>query len=80
MTLSTSGTACTQRTRGKIPPSFSIVHVEPERMVIVMRNSGQSTGRTVVVPRKPPHENAVADRRRRGLQAAEAGARIGMPS
>jgi 3',5'-cyclic AMP phosphodiesterase CpdA len=79
MTLSTSGTAFTKRTRGKIPPSFSIVHVEPERIVISMRNSGQSTSRTAVVPRRRPHENAVTGRRR-GLQAAEAGAHIGMLS
>jgi 3',5'-cyclic AMP phosphodiesterase CpdA len=72
MTLSTSGTACTRRTRGKTPPSFSIVRVMPDRVEVVMRNTGQSTGRNASVARMRPHDTG-AIRRRRGLQAAQAG-------
>ncbi len=75
MTLSTSGTACTKRTRGKTPPSFSIVRVEPERTVIEMRNTGQATGRTAAVARKHPLDVGNS-RQRRGVQAAKAAARI----
>lgn len=79
MTLSTSGTACTKRTRGKTPPSFSIVRVEQERIAITMRNTGQATGRTAVVARNLPPDGGSA-RRRRGLQAAEVASAIRVPA
>jgi 3',5'-cyclic AMP phosphodiesterase CpdA len=71
ITLSTSGTAITRRTRGKTPPSFSLLQVLPDKIVVTMRNTGESTGRTAVVERRrlaPP-----VARPARGRQAAEAG-------
>jgi len=79
MTLSTSGTACTKRTRGKTPPSFSIVRVEPERTVITMRNTGQANGRTAAVARRHPLVAGTA-RGKRGLQAAQAAAKVATPA
>ena len=75
MTLSTSGTACTKRTRGKTPPSFSIVRVEPERTVVTMRNTGQTTGRVATVARRRPLDTGTAPRRR-GLQTARATSKV----
>lgn len=75
MTISTSGTACTRRTRGKTPPSFTIIEVEPDEMRITMRNTGQPTGRTAVVPRRHAVDREKR-RPQRGRQAAEIGARI----
>jgi 3',5'-cyclic AMP phosphodiesterase CpdA len=75
MTLSTSGTACTKRTRGKTPPSFSVVRVLPDRVEIAMRNSGQATGRHASVARMRPRDPGPL-RRRRGLQAAQVGTQV----
>ncbi len=79
ITLSTSGTACTRRTRGKTPPSFSIVRVRPDEIAITMRNTGMPTSREALVPRRG-RPAADTMRRRRGLQAAIAGASVDMPS
>lgn len=73
MAISTSGTACTRRTRGRTPPSFSIVRVTPEETVISMRNSGLPTGRTASIPRRSAVQLA---RPQRGRQAAEIEARV----
>lgn len=75
MTMSVSGTACTRRTRGKTPPSFSVVRVGPEEIVTTMRNTGLPTGRTTTVARRvAPKRTGTGPRR--GRQAAEAGAGI----
>ncbi|MBA4370045.1 MAG: 3',5'-cyclic-nucleotide phosphodiesterase [Coriobacteriaceae bacterium] len=62
--IATSGTAATRRTRGRTPPSFNIVRVTPEEIRVTMRNTGQSTGRETVFPRRP--EIAVGGTARRG--------------
>lgn len=51
MVVSTSGTPCTRRTRGRTPPSFNLVAVSPDEIVVNMRNTGSDTGRRVSVNR-----------------------------
>jgi len=77
MAVSTSGTACTRRTRGKTPPSYSVIRVEPDRTFVTMRNTGAATGRHGSVARRPPLEQG-APRRSRGLKAAQVSAKVAL--
>lgn len=61
-----SGTACTHRTRGRTPPSFNIVRVRPDSIEVIMRNTGASTQRSVVLPRRPAKDRGPRRLTRRG--------------
>lgn len=61
--IATSGTAATRRTRGRTPPSFNIVRITPEEIRVTMRNTGQTTGREAVFPRRPAPEGIASPRR-----------------
>lgn len=51
MVVSTSGTGCTRRTRGRTPPSFNLLSISADEIVVNMRNTGTDTGRRVAIPR-----------------------------
>jgi len=64
ITLSTSGTASTHRTRGRTPPSFSIVRIRPERIEITLRNTGHPAGRSFETHRRSKDPNGAMQHRR----------------
>lgn len=61
-----SGTACTHRTRGRTPPSFNIVRVRPDSIEVTMRNTGSSSQRSIVLPRRRPEDRGPRMARRGG--------------